>query len=76
MSTAVASFGFYLLVQVVFDLFQGAVATVLGTFEGEPTDGGYFPGVAKALVVLTSAVDVLLLNGPAHCLGVNGVAGS
>ena len=66
------SFGFYLSVQVAYDLFQGAVIGVLIAFEGELTDGGYFPGVAKTLVALTSLVDLFVLKGPAECLGVGG----
>ena len=66
----------YLLVQVVYDLFEGAVSTVLGTIEGELTDGGYFPGFAKFLVASTSFVDLLMFKGPAQCLGVDGATGA
>ena len=69
------SFGFYLIVQVAYDLLQGAVVGVIMTYEGELTDGGYIPGVAKALVLFTSLVDVFLLKGPAQCLGVDDVTG-
>ena len=69
------SFGFYVIVQVAYDLLQGAVVGVIMTYEGELTDGGYIPGVAKTLVALTSAVDIILLKGPAQFLGVDEITG-
>ena len=50
------SFGFYLLVQVAYNLFQGVVIGSIGTLEGELTEGVFFSGVAKAFVAFTSII--------------------